>query len=139
MWVGGYSDWTLAEQREWERDLEELKAEREQKDLNDILTSDENTVKMDTRPWEIGPDIAKFYQDVINKNIRENTTKIILQSYCCTYLDKPCEVEFLPGTHVTEVLQKLMSLIETEINKKLGYKTKLCGSFRTRLLFEDEG
>ena len=35
MWTGGYSDWTPAEQR----DLEELEAERAQRDLNDTLTS----------------------------------------------------------------------------------------------------
>ena len=28
MWVGGYSDWTPAEQREWDRDLAELETER---------------------------------------------------------------------------------------------------------------
>ena len=39
MWTGGYSDWTPAEQREWNRDLEELEAERAQRDLNDTLTS----------------------------------------------------------------------------------------------------
>lgn len=31
MWVGGYSDWTPAEQREWDRDLKELEAEHEQR------------------------------------------------------------------------------------------------------------
>ena len=30
MWIGGYDDWTPAEQREWDRDLEEL--EREQRE-----------------------------------------------------------------------------------------------------------
>ena len=32
MWIGGYDDWTPAEQREWDRDLEEMKAEREQRE-----------------------------------------------------------------------------------------------------------
>ena len=27
MWIGGYDDWTPAEQREWDRDLEEMQAE----------------------------------------------------------------------------------------------------------------
>ena len=27
MWIGGYDDWTPAEQREWDRDLEELERE----------------------------------------------------------------------------------------------------------------
>ena len=32
MWIGGYDDWTPAEQREWDRDLEELEhKEREKK------------------------------------------------------------------------------------------------------------
>ena len=139
MWVGGYDDWTPAEQLEWDRDLKKLKTECGEKDLNDTPTNDENTVKMDTRQWEISPDIPKLYQQIINKNIRENTTKIILQSYRCTYLDKPCEVEFLPGTHVTEVFKKLMRLIETEINKTIGYKAEWHGSFLKRLIFEDKG
>jgi len=33
MWVGGYSDWTLAEQREWDRDIAELEVEREEREL----------------------------------------------------------------------------------------------------------
>ena len=32
MWVGGYSDWTPAEQRESDRDLEKLEVEREQRE-----------------------------------------------------------------------------------------------------------
>ena len=32
MWIGGYDDWTPAEQREWERDIEEMRAEREQRE-----------------------------------------------------------------------------------------------------------
>ena len=32
MWIGGYDDWTRAEQREWDRDLEEMQAEREQRE-----------------------------------------------------------------------------------------------------------
>ena len=39
MWVGGYDDWTPAEQREWDRDLEELERERAQRDLKDKQTS----------------------------------------------------------------------------------------------------
>ena len=31
MWIGGYDDWTPAEQREWDRDIEEMRAEREQR------------------------------------------------------------------------------------------------------------
>ena len=30
MWVGGYDDWTPAEQREWDRDLDEMWAKHEQ-------------------------------------------------------------------------------------------------------------
>ena len=30
MWVGGYEDWTPAEQREWDRDLEEMWVKHEQ-------------------------------------------------------------------------------------------------------------
>ena len=32
MWIGEYGDWTPAEQREWDRDLEEMQAEREQRE-----------------------------------------------------------------------------------------------------------
>ena len=33
MWLGGYSDWTPAEQREWDRDIAELETEREEREL----------------------------------------------------------------------------------------------------------
>lgn len=33
MWVGGYSDWMFAEQREWDRDMAELEGEREEREL----------------------------------------------------------------------------------------------------------
>lgn len=39
MWVGGYDDWTPEEQREWDRDLEELERERAKRDLKDKQTS----------------------------------------------------------------------------------------------------
>ena len=32
MWIGTYEDWTPAERREWDRDLETMEAEREQRD-----------------------------------------------------------------------------------------------------------
>ena len=35
MWVGGYSDWTSAEQREWDRDIKELRGGREQRDMTE--------------------------------------------------------------------------------------------------------
>ena len=90
MWIGKYDDWKLAEQRQWDRDLAELEAEREQRELTAKTENEkQNTVKMDTRPWEIDPAMEKLYQDIINKNVTEKTTKIILQSYSCTYLDKP--------------------------------------------------
>ena len=33
MWLGGYSYWTPAEQREWDRDIAELETEREEREL----------------------------------------------------------------------------------------------------------
>ena len=138
MWIGGYDDWKPAEQREWDRDLAELEAEREQRELTAKTENEkENSVKMDTRPWEIDPAMEKLYQDIINKNVTEKTTKIIVQSYSCTYLDKPCSVEFLPGTCVKEVLQKPVRVIETKIDKKLGHEAVLKGSLYTRLILED--
>ena len=32
MWTGGYDDWTPAKQREWDRDIEEMRAERGQRE-----------------------------------------------------------------------------------------------------------
>ena len=37
MWVGGYDDWTPAEQREWDRDLEELEREHKAKTADEKL------------------------------------------------------------------------------------------------------
>lgn len=136
MWIGGYHDWTPAEQREWDHDLEKLEAEREQSELT-AKTVNENTVKMDTRPWDIDLATETLYRNIIDNNATEKTTKIILQCYSCTYLDEPCSVEFLPGTCITKVLQKLMRTIETEIDKKLDNEAVLKGIFYTRLIFEE--
>ena len=138
MWIGGYDDWTPAEQREWDRDLAELETERKPRESPmKTDTNNENTVKSDTRPWDIDLATEKLYQDIINKNVTEKTTKKILQRYPCAYLDETCKVEFLPGTCVKEVLQKLMRTIETEIDKKLGHEAVLEGIFYTRLIFEE--
>ena len=32
MWIGGYDDWTPAEQHEWDKDIAELEVEREQRE-----------------------------------------------------------------------------------------------------------
>jgi len=44
MWVGGYNDWTHAEQREWDRDLAELEAPS--KETTEVLCD-----KSDTKHW----------------------------------------------------------------------------------------
>ena len=99
MWVGGYSDWTPAEQREWDRDLAELETERKLRESPiKTETNNENTVKSNTRTWDIDLATETLYRNINNKNVTEKTTKIILQCYSCTHLDEPCSVEFLPGT-----------------------------------------
>ena len=50
MWVGGYDDWTPAEQREWDRDLEELEREHKAKtDYEKIPTHLETIHHMDRK------------------------------------------------------------------------------------------
>ena len=138
MWVGGYSDWTPAEQREWDRDLAELETERKPRESPiKTETNNENTVKSNTRTWDIDLATETLYRNIINKNVTEKTTKITLQCYSCAYLDEPCSVEFLPGTCIKQVLQKLVRTIETEIDKKLGHEAVLKGVFSTRLIFEN--
>lgn len=39
MWIGTYEDWSPAEQREWDRDMEELENNRIMKELNAIEAS----------------------------------------------------------------------------------------------------
>ena len=62
MWVGGYDDWTPAEQREWDRDLEELEREhyekeREQKeqttlkDVKDMKEQNETKTACEVKTW----------------------------------------------------------------------------------------
>ena len=136
MWVGRYSDWTPPEQREWDRDIDKLEAEREQRE-SAMKAENENIVKTDTRPWNIDLATETLYRNIINTNVKETTTKIILQCYSCTYLDEPCSVEFLAGTCIKGFLQKLMRTIETEIEKKVAHEAVLKGIFYTRLIFED--
>ena len=50
MWIGGYSDWTPAEQREWYRDLleyERLYEEREKEKEKEL-----NAIKADSKMWK---------------------------------------------------------------------------------------
>ena len=44
MWIGGYSDWTPAEQREWDRDLEEIEDRKKQQELN--------AIKAESKTWK---------------------------------------------------------------------------------------
>ena len=60
MWVGGYSDWTPAEQREWDRDrdLEELRAKRAQRDMTETSTIEKGK---DELSWlELAKDFPLF-------------------------------------------------------------------------------
>ena len=50
MWIGGYSDWTPAEQREWDRDLEEnerLYEERQKRQEQEL-----NAIKAESKTWK---------------------------------------------------------------------------------------
>ena len=50
MWVGGYDDWTPAEQREWDRDMAEnarLYAERKKQKEREL-----NAIKADSKTWK---------------------------------------------------------------------------------------
>ena len=68
--------------RENGTDLAELEAERGERKLTAKTENEkENTVKMNTTPWEMDPSMGKLYQDIINKNVTEKTTKIILQLF----------------------------------------------------------
>ena len=40
MWIGGYSDWTPAEQREWDRDLEENERRYDEKRASETPTTE---------------------------------------------------------------------------------------------------
>lgn len=60
MWIGGYDDWTPAEQREWDRDLEEYerlydekKKQQESKVNEVVVTSPIETKVLDTKSPEI--------------------------------------------------------------------------------------
>jgi len=46
MWVGGYNDWTPAEQRVWDRDLAELEAPRKEEETTEVLCD-----KTVTKDW----------------------------------------------------------------------------------------
>ena len=52
MWVGGYDDWTPAEQREWDRDLEELEGEREEcEKQNEQNEQKEQSEQKESKTW----------------------------------------------------------------------------------------
>ena len=58
MWVGSYSDWTPADQREWDRDLEELRAQGAQRDMTETSTIEKGK---DELSWlELAEDFPLF-------------------------------------------------------------------------------
>ena len=60
MWIGGYSDWTPAEQREWDRDLEEnerLMEEREKQRVREL-----KAMKADSKTWKEWALFNPFYK-----------------------------------------------------------------------------
>ena len=70
MWVGGYSDWTPAEQREWDGDIEELEAEREQRE------SAMKAEKKDKLSWlEMAIDYPLF--NATNTRVKETNVYVV--------------------------------------------------------------
>ena len=74
MWIGGYDDWTPAEQREWDRDLEEYarwhdekEKQKESKISEEVVTSPIEKKVLDTRPPEI------ISNDKIKDSLEEET------------------------------------------------------------------
>lgn len=65
MWIGGYSDWTPAEQREWDHDLEKLEAQRDQQELNETenvkKTNQQNGDNQELSWLELAIDFPLFH------------------------------------------------------------------------------
>lgn len=65
MWIGGYSDWTPAEQREWDRDLEKLEVQRDQQELNETenvkKTNQQNGDNQELSWLELAIDFPLFH------------------------------------------------------------------------------
>ena len=74
MWIGGYDDWTPAEQREWDRDLEENerlcdeKKKQQESKVNEVVATNSNEEKvLDSKPPE----------NISNEKIKESTEEEI--------------------------------------------------------------
>ena len=50
MWIGGYSDWTPAEQREWDRDMKEYERWYDEKEKQ--KERELNAIKADSKTWK---------------------------------------------------------------------------------------
>ena len=63
--VGGYSNWTPAEQREWDRDLEKLEAERDEQELKETekveKTNQQNGDNQELSWLELAIDFPLFH------------------------------------------------------------------------------
>ena len=76
MWIGGYSNWTPAEQREWDRDMEEnarLYEERQKRKEREL-----NAIKADSKTWKGWAMDNPLYKVLISLEVKTSTYDVSL-------------------------------------------------------------
>ena len=124
MWIGGYDDWTPAEQREWDRDLEALEREHDEKERqvkeeqNEQTTSkdvkdmkEQNEKACETKTWMDWAFEDPLYKATFTRLGETNAYAVYLIDQTPVYLDVPRNLIF-------EVVNPLYQGLDVILNKQ---------------------
>ena len=76
MWIGGYDDWTPAEQREWDRDLEEYERLYDEKKKQEESKTNEEVVTCPIEPKDLDSKSPEITSSDKIKSSTEEETKV---------------------------------------------------------------
>ena len=106
MWIGGYDDWTPAEQREWDRDLEEnarLYAERQKQKEREL-----NAIKADSKTWKEWAMDNPLYEALISVEGKTSTYHASLYEHSPVRRDVERHMLFEVGNAIYPKFDRLL-------------------------------
>ena len=127
MWIGGYDDWTPAEQREWDRDLEALERDHDEKERkeeqNEQTTSkdvkdmkEQNEKACETKTWMDWAFEDPLYKATFTQLGETNAYAVYLIDQTPVHLDVPRNLIF-------EVVNPLYQGLDVILNKQKDLST----------------
>lgn len=128
MWIGGYSDWTPAEQREWDRDMKEyerLYDEREKQKEREL-----NAIEADSKTWKEWALYNPLYKAYISVGGKSSTYDVCLYENSPVRRDVERNLLFEIGNviypQIDEILQRRLTKDTVQIKLQVcsrQYKT----------------